>query len=125
MNKNAQTADLRRHLEEASGQDLEQFFDQWLFQGGIPTIRARWNQSDSGIRASLQQVQETYGYELEVDVQFRFEDDSVTDVITVSFGPGGAAATMSVVPPHSGKVVEMIMDPNVRLLANFDVAEGR
>ena len=125
MNKNAQTADLRRHLEEASGQDLEQFFDQWLFQGGIPTIRARWNQSDSEIRASLQQVQETYGYELEVDVQFRFEDDSVTDVITVSFGPGGAAATMSVVPPHSGKVVEMIMDPNVRLLANFDVAEGR
>ena len=28
MNKNAQTADLRRHMEEVSGQDLQQYFDQ-------------------------------------------------------------------------------------------------
>jgi len=125
MNKNAQTADLRRHLEEASGKDLKQFFDQWLFQGGIPTVKARWNQTSSEIRASLQQVQEMYGYELEVDVQFKYEDDSLSDVITVPLRLEAPIATISVVPPNSEKVVEMILDPNVRLLANFDVSQGR
>lgn len=125
MNKNAHTADLRRHLEEASGQDLEQFFDQWLFQGGVPTIKANWWMQDDHVHMNLEQVQETYKYALKVDVQFRFDDDTLSDVVTVSLPLSGQAVTRSIDVDGRGKVVEMIMDPNVRLLANFDISEGR
>ena len=125
MNKNAQTADLRRHLEEASGQDLEQFFDQWLFQGGIPTVAATWNQDGAEVNVSLQQTQETYDYALDVDVQLRYDDGSLSDVVTVSMPLGKNALDMQMGLPDDRSVVEVILDPDVRLLANFDVSEGR
>jgi aminopeptidase N len=36
---NAVTADLRQALEQASGKDLETFFEQWVFQPGFPVFR--------------------------------------------------------------------------------------
>jgi aminopeptidase N len=33
-----ETQDLRRTLEEVSGLDLEQFFQQWVYQGGVPLL---------------------------------------------------------------------------------------
>ena len=124
MNKNAQTADLRRHLEEASGKDLGQFFDQWLFQGGIPTASAHWHQDGAEVAISLQQTQPTYDYALEVDVQLRFEDGSYSDVVTVSVPLGKKAVDMQMDVGDRGPVAEVILDPNVRLLANFNVTQG-
>lgn len=125
MNKNAQTADLRRHLEEASGKDLKQYFDQWLFQGGIPTVKANWWMQDDHVHVALEQTQETYKYQLEVDVQFRFEDGSMSDVMTMRLPLSGKAANRSFDVDGQGTVVDVILDPNVRLLANFDISQGR
>jgi aminopeptidase N len=125
MNKNAQTADLRRHLEEASGQDLEQFFKQWLFQGGVPTVSTNWWTENGHVHVSLEQTQETYRYEVEVDVQVRFEDDTLSDIVTVTLPHNGEAVSRSIDADGRGRAVDLIMDPNVRLLANFDVEEGR
>ena len=124
INKNAQTADLRRHLEEASGEDLEQFFAQWLFQGGVPTVAAQWDQDGSEVDITLQQTQETYDYALDVDVQLRFEDDSLSDIVTVSIPLGKKAVDMQIDVADQGPVVDVILDPNVRLLANFNVTQG-
>ncbi|MDA0874718.1 MAG: M1 family metallopeptidase [Bacteroidetes bacterium] len=125
MNKNAQTADLRRHLEEASGQDLQQFFDQWLFQGGIPSIAANWWMEDGHVHVKVRQTQPDYRFEVEVDAQARFEDGSLSDVITLSLSADGAEVSRSFDSDGRGPAVELILDPNVRLLANFDVSEGR
>lgn len=40
-----ESTDLRRAMEEASGQDLGWFFDQWVYSGGLPklTIRQIYN----------------------------------------------------------------------------------
>ncbi len=40
---NATTADFRRTMEQASGQELAWFFDQWLTRGGFLKLRARWS----------------------------------------------------------------------------------
>src|SRR5262249_4205247 len=38
----ASTADFRRVMEEASGQDLGWFFDQWLYRPGSPVVEGGW-----------------------------------------------------------------------------------
>ncbi len=39
---NASTDDFRRAMEEASGQSLSRFFDQWLRRPGSPVVRGTW-----------------------------------------------------------------------------------
>jgi hypothetical protein len=76
------------------------------------------------VAVSLQQTQPTYDYALEVDVQLRFEDGSLSDVVTVSVPLGKKAVDMQMDVRDRGPVAEVILDPNVRLLANFNVTQG-
>ena len=41
----AHTADLKAHLETASGQDLTYFFNQWFAGQGYPTFTVQWSQN--------------------------------------------------------------------------------
>ncbi|WP_321474702.1 M1 family aminopeptidase [uncultured Paludibaculum sp.] len=54
-----ETADLRRALEKASGRDLEQFFDQWIYGKGIPRLQAayRWDPVKKVATLTLRQTQ--------------------------------------------------------------------
>ncbi|TDJ70392.1 MAG: M1 family peptidase [Planctomycetota bacterium] len=74
--RNASTADFRRVMEEASGEELDWFFDQWLRQGGVPTIAGTWRYSDGAVRLDLRQTQPDYRFRLPLDVELRFEDGS-------------------------------------------------
>ena len=53
QDKNARTPDFMRHMEEASGQKLDGFFTQWLFQGGIPNIEASWRVEGDTVHVNL------------------------------------------------------------------------
>lgn len=55
----ATTADFRRVMERAAGEDLGAFFHQWLYRGGIPRLEGTW-WWDAGKRevvVELRQVQ--------------------------------------------------------------------
>ncbi|MCP9752970.1 M1 family aminopeptidase [Ferruginibacter sp. HRS2-29] len=43
----ARTSDLKRNLEEASGQNLTKFFDQWYSGQGYPSYHVQWSQVGS------------------------------------------------------------------------------
>jgi len=45
----AATPDLIRHLERASGDDLEEFFKDWIYGQGYPTYEVIWSQSQEGM----------------------------------------------------------------------------
>jgi aminopeptidase N len=123
QDKNARTADLIRHMEEASGMELDGFFNQWLRQGGIPHIEASWWIKDGKRHFNLRQTQDTYAYDLDVDVQFRYADGTTSDVISVNMPVvDGEAWAANYTTPEDKKVVEMIIDPNTRLLATWKVA---
>ncbi len=122
MNRNAMTADFRRHLEEASGEDLRGFFDQWLFQGGIPHLKATWGTADGRTWFTLNQTQDSYLFDLDVDVAFRYADGTMSEVSTVNL----RAESGQAIPADGGwtsdkEVVEMIVDPEIRVLATFEV----
>ncbi len=120
MNRNAQTADLRRHLEEASGMDLGWYFDQWLFQGGIPVLDGSWRQAAEGVHVALRQVQdERYRFSLSIDVDFVLEDGT-TVRHTLDMPTSGEIDT---VVPVSGSVVDVVIDPDTRLLADWTFSQ--
>jgi len=44
----ARTADLKRNLEQTSGQNLTNFFDQWYSGQGYPSYNVQWSNAGSG-----------------------------------------------------------------------------
>jgi aminopeptidase N len=40
----ARTSDLKRNLEQVSGKDLTEFFNDWFFNQGYPSYTVKWNQ---------------------------------------------------------------------------------
>ncbi|MFM9910642.1 MAG: M1 family metallopeptidase [Chitinophagaceae bacterium] len=42
INSNASTADFRLAMEKASGRELNDFFNQWLYQGGNSALKGTW-----------------------------------------------------------------------------------
>lgn len=116
MNRNAQTADLRRHMEEASGQNLEQFFSQWLFQGGIPELLISWRFNEELI-IDVEQVQETYDFDLNVDFLVEFVDGS-SETITLFVGPD---EQIEEARSFEQEVTNVTVDPNTRLLAKWTI----
>lgn len=59
MNSNATTADFRREMEETSGMDLKDFFEQWLYKPGVLQINGSWqyNNKKKEVKITLDQVQ--------------------------------------------------------------------
>lgn len=119
VNRNAQTADLRRHLEEASGQSLEGYFNQWVFQGGIPELSGGWSSSDDGVEITLQQVQATYSFDLDVDAEVTYADGTSTVVTLTMNGNERVQETFAT----DQDVVDVTLDPYTRLLAKWTFEE--
>ena len=74
---NATTADFRRTMEQASGQDLAWFFDQWLSRGGFPKLRARcsYDSSAKQLRLDIEQLQPGPPFRLPIELGLEFESD--------------------------------------------------
>ena len=59
FNGSATTADFRRAMEEASGMDLKDFFEQWLYKPGALQYNGSWqyDKKKKEIKITLEQVQ--------------------------------------------------------------------
>jgi aminopeptidase N len=69
-NGNASTADLRKVMEEASGLQLDWFFEQWLSRAGLPALQGTWSY-DSGthkVEVNLAQTQDGAIYRLPLEI---------------------------------------------------------
>ena len=78
-NKNVETTDLKKSIELITGQNLDWFFNQWLFEPGYPEFKVSWsyNPRDENVGIKLEQVQDlkTSGiFKVKVDVRL---DESV------------------------------------------------
>ncbi|HWO94648.1 MAG TPA: M1 family aminopeptidase, partial [Dehalococcoidia bacterium] len=47
------TPDFQRAIEEATGRNLDQFFDQWVYKGGHPEYKVSWSWDDETRVATL------------------------------------------------------------------------
>ncbi len=80
---NASTADFRKVMEEASGQDLGWFFRQWLYRAGSPIVQATWTYNAAARRVTIELAQsqkgDVYRLPLEVAVGNRVERVTMTE----------------------------------------------
>jgi len=121
--KNALTEDFRRVMEEVSGQDLEVFFDQWLYKAGHPVIKYSLKKGEKkSMILVLEQVQPE-----DVTYQLRFGAS-----LTVKAGRNMILQQyvnmkerkMEIEIKAPGKIKSIQLDPNHQLLAEFIEAES-
>jgi aminopeptidase N len=79
-NINVSTEDFRQVMQQASGVELQWFFDQWLKRPGLPKLAGAWsyNASAKRVELALQQVQAGPPYRLPLDIGLVTADGQVT-----------------------------------------------
>jgi aminopeptidase N len=113
-NKNANTADLELVMEQISGQDLHTFFNQWIYNAGHPELGIVWiyDADKKAININIIQKQKSiFVFPLQLSVSGKLYTIDVRDKETaISF-------------PADTKPASIIADPNVDLLAGFEIIE--
>ena len=86
-----ESTDLLKAMEEASGRDLDWFFDQWVYMGGHPklTVRRLWNEQTKTLRLTVTQTQKADTitpavFRLPMDVQFTIGADKKIEKLNVT-----------------------------------------
>ena len=62
--QNVVTADLAKNIEESSGTNVDQFFDQWIYGAGAPrfTVRSSYDEAGKKVSLSVKQTQKVEGH---------------------------------------------------------------
>jgi aminopeptidase N len=63
---NADTRDFEKVAERVSGKDLKWFFDQWLYQGGIPELDIKTDVDKEEVKVKIKQGNNLYRFVMEV-----------------------------------------------------------
>lgn len=114
---NADTRDFQKLAEEISRQNLQSFFDQWLYHPGVPRCNITWIHSRGKVHLVIQQTSETvYDFPLElafVDANgkqtiHRIQVNKIKDRLEL---------------PAREKPTVILLDPNVNLLFEGTIRE--
>jgi len=111
---NANTNDLKQIMEQASGQNLTRFFDQWLYNAGHPQLGITWkyNAAKKLVELKITQNQaELYDIALEITANNTLHTVNIKNKET------------TVQWPAQSKPAQLNIDPNVNLLAQFATEE--
>ncbi len=115
FNGTATTDDFMHAMEEASGDDLQRFFDQWLRQGGNPRLAGTWryDAAAGAVEIELEQVQAVGRFDLPLDIGVYVGGGLLpSEVTTVEVGPG---ANRFVIPVETAPA-DVRLDPGTRAL---------
>jgi len=116
MNGLATSDDLRRAMEQASGQDLAWFFHQWLNRSGVPAIEGNWryDAAAKNIVVTVKQTQtgEPYQFPLGIGVT-----PATGAARVVEMKVTGRDSTFTI--PAEAAPAKVVLDPDVWLLAQW------
>ena len=80
--KNVETTDLKKAIEEITGQNLDWFFRQWVYKAGYPEYNVSWsyNQRTETLRLHVRQTQDQKKTDLfKMPVHIMVDNGEVTD----------------------------------------------
>jgi aminopeptidase N len=110
---NALTDDFRRVMEEVSGKPLENFFRQWVFTPGQPTVAGGWTWADGVLTVEIRQTQPaTNVYSTALDIGILVDHAAAPRVETVALDQRTQTFTIKV----EKEPVAVVLDPNTWLL---------
>ncbi|HEX6333911.1 MAG TPA: M1 family metallopeptidase [Flavisolibacter sp.] len=115
---NADTRDFQAVAEQVSGKDLGWFFNQWLYQPGIPSVTGKWKMDGDKLKIELRQTG-THTYRLPVEVAYttasgrQFVQSVILEKETeLKFEP-------------VERVIKVILDPGKKLLLQSVISAGK
>ena len=117
MNGVASTADLRRAMQDASGQDLRWFFAQWLSRTGVPRVSGTWRY-DAAAKQIVLTIRQT-----QPEAPFRFllgvraSAASGSTPTARQFEITDRESTIAI--PSDAEPASVVLDPDVWLLADL------
>jgi aminopeptidase N len=109
--KNASSADLETVMSTVSGQDLHDFFHEWLTQPGHPHIKTSWSYDTDKKELSISLLQT--GEQL-FEFPLEYSTDGALHTVVIK------DKTTTVRLPLAEKPASLTFDPNVNVLASFD-----
>lgn len=115
---NASTADFQTVMEAVSGQDLDNFFAQWLFRAGHPRLQMTWTYTDGVLLISCLQLQPPLTFPLEIAISF-------TDGWVLKEKLNIDAARCDFRIPARSKPSDIQLDPGVNLLFEAEIRPFR
>ena len=74
--KCVETQDLKKSIEDVTGQNLDWFFKQWLYEAGYPKYDVKWNytQRNKSVKIKIEQVQNGNLFKMPVKIKIDKED---------------------------------------------------
>jgi len=117
MNGLASTADLAGAMEQASGQSLSWFFNQWLARSGVPSVAGTWRY-DAAARqlvVTIRQTQTADPYRFQMGVGILQTNGAAPRVVETQV----TGRETSITIPAGAAPASVVFDPNVALLAEI------
>jgi aminopeptidase N len=119
VNSNTTTADLKRAMEQVSGKNLDEFFTQWLYQGGNIRLEGSWeyNAKDKVIMIELTQLQpQQYNFTMPLEIGISGEKGSPERIEVIQLDK----RKISVSIPSPTAPTRVRLDPRTVLLAQWN-----
>ncbi len=121
--KNASTNDFKKVCEKLANKNMDYFFDQWIYKGeGIVEAVYQWEVKESEGRfvtdLIINQVQNGYDiYKFPIDVKLVYNSEGKFDIKTFFVDNKNQNFKIST----KDKPIEILLDPENWLLANFEL----
>lgn len=116
---NADTEDFRKVAEEVSGASLADFFQQWLYNPGVPKIEIRWKHSRGAVQLVVQQTGDhLFDFPLEIAL---VNSAGKQELHTLRINKIRENFSL----PTATKPTVLLLDPNVNMLFDGSVREER
>ena len=116
----ARTDDLKRNLEQVSGKDLTEFFNDWFFSQGHPSYTVRWNQDNNNkaIVIVSQTTSHPSSNYFEMPLALKFKKGSKEQTIVVNNTKNNEFFTAEI----GFKADTVLIDPDYRILSRNNVS---
>lgn len=122
--QSVETFQFRQALEKAGGVSLQRFFDQWVFRPGVPKIKVTpsWDDTARTLTVNFEQTQIIDGYnpafDLAIPLWLKSPGDTSWRKQVARFDERKGA----IVLPLASKPDTILIDPDLTVLAKFDIA---
>ena len=84
QNANAMTADFQKVIEEVSGQNLNDFIEQWIFTKGYPELNWSWKYNQGKVEISVEQVQKHHVFQFPLEIGIMVDGKSKIEKLQVT-----------------------------------------
>jgi aminopeptidase N len=114
QNSNANTDDFKASMENASGKDLDEFFNQWIYKGGHPVLTGSWSYDAKSktVNINLVQTQKNQVFKFPLEIAIYIEGQAGPQIQKAQIDAENAKLTF----PSTSKPLRIELDPNVNLL---------